>query len=499
MSTVLCMNAVGWGSGNAVAKMLKGSVTAGQNVVNVAYNSHRGGDANLIDGAAKFDTMLHATPGPKIGLGYDLGAAVLTYWLANYGPTSDIPAGDLAFVLLGNPARKYGGYLNSSSYQPGLDFVFGVWKASPVECPANTPYTVLDLAREYDGLADYPDVSSDPYYKLSADNARWGYRKLHKTGYNSILASDLDNTGFYEGNVTYMLAPTMPLPIMSVMYQYLWVSKERSDRAIRPKVDVAYSWVRTAALYTPMVTAPFPELGTVACAEPDHFFVQDGKLTPQPWMQHRLVSSASSSSASYRYPPVKGMAKKYAIDDGVLKEDTVARAVAQWTNLSPIPHWVYGIITRGGVRVTLTARSRGYLQVLSGIARGDDLPELTESSRVGCGADMYATVYCVAEIRQNSRSFPLAPELTGWLWLDSGDSVTAEVEVKFISEFWETQAISGGTVETESGFQVGETKIDLFGIPVIDAAASVTGSYGGSGGTGAPATFPYNLPFTFGE
>lgn len=474
MTTVFCLNGRRsdlFGT-NPITKLLGGSVTDGQTVVRVAYDARGAADANLADGAAKFDTLLHSTPGLKIGYGYDLGAAALTYWLANTGPGSDIPDSDLAFVLLGNPARKYGGILNNLNIS-GFPQTFwerllwGPWTASPVETPSDTPYTVLDLAREYDGFCDFPDVTAAAGYTVAAENARWGAVDLHSHGYDTVSSSDLDNYGFVEGNVTYMLAPTMPAPYLKRhWYEYFRVAQEQADKAIRPKIDASYSWGRTTPLYTPMVTAPFPDYGTVACADPDHFYMVGGDLTLQPWMQHRQVATASYEASLYNYSTKPGRA--FATEDDLNKNETVSRVVCQWVNLSPINHWVYGVITRGGIRVTLTARTRGYLQLNSGMAVGHALPALTESSRVGIGGDQSAGVYCVAEIRQNSRSMPLAPEITGWTLVQPGQEVTAEAEVKFISEFWENTAINGGTVETMSGFSGGELKLDLFAVPVID-------------------------------
>jgi hypothetical protein len=474
-------------------KLLSGSVTDGQTVLQVNYDSRAGAQSNVVDGAAKFDALAHSTAGPKIGFGYDLGAAALTYWLQHYGPTSTIPHADLGFVLVGNPARTFGGFLNSSDYISGNPDGLGrLWTAAPTVIPTGTPYTVLDVACEYDGLCDYPDATTAPDYQLAVNNAGSGAYKLHFNDYNDLLPSDPDNHGWTVGNITYILRPTMPLPIIGFL---IFATFEQVDKALRPGINACYSWDRTGVLYTPMTTEPFPAYGTVACAEPDHFYVADGKLVPQPWMQHRAVASVMDEPGS----------RVYAVNDGLQKMDTITRVVAEWTNLSPIPHWVYGVITRGGVQVTLTARSRGYLQVWSGLSRSGELPVLTESSRIGVGSDIggargllaFGIAFCVAEMRQNSRSMPLAPERIGWMMLQPGETAIGEVEVRFISEFWESAGIDGGAAEAVSGFQGGATKLDLFAVPVIEAASAVTGSFG-SGPPTLPGGVPYDVPFDVG-
>jgi hypothetical protein len=205
---------------------------------------------------------------------------------------------------------------------------------------------------------------------------------------------------------------------------------------------------------------------TFPCVNEDHFEVRpDGSLAPQPWMQWRHVRSIDAPSKS----------ASYGVTGGTNKNDLLHSLQLSWTNNTPISQWCYGLITRGGARVSLQARTRGYLQVASGykLAVGDPGP-LEIASRFGCGADMgrggtlaIGTTYGVIEERMNSVTFPLAPERAGWSKLAPGATLTGKVEVRFITELWETSTIDGGTSGSESSYDSGATRLDLFAVPVI--------------------------------
>lgn len=258
------------------------------------------------------------------------------------------------------------------------------------------------------------------------------------------------------------------------------------------------------------MTAPDP------CFNPDHFAqTEDGGLTPQPWMQWRHVRSVSAASKSGDYgvtlsaglgggslgggvdvfgtlgslfgglfsfiPGIFGQTSQLAQLPATAsaegnKNDLLHSLQTSWTNDSPVDQWVYGLITRGGCRVSLQARSRGGLTLLSGYklnTPGDPGP-LAVASVVGVGADMgragtlaLGGSFGVIEERMNSVTIPLAPERTGWSKLAPGASVTARAELRFMSEFWENTSIDGGTSGAESSYETGDTRLDLFAVPVL--------------------------------
>lgn len=289
------------------------------------------------------------------------------------------------------------------------------------------------------------------------------------------------------------------------------------------------------------------------CIDPSHLRrVAGGAITPQPWMQWRRVASDFA-------PSVMG---SYAVTGGGNKSDLLQTVVCGWRNESPLIQHVYGLVTRGGSRVSLQAKSRGYLEmrhawsgftavpnqwveVLSDIlatwstgqpgpkpdwqvtlqemlaswaitvpekphswvetlldmlhtwtggghgspgtweATLDDIlhtflaqPLITSPrvavSRTGVGADAglggmlaLGTGFCVAEWRENSSTIPLMPQMTGWQTVQPGKWFYGGAEVWFVSEHWEGNVIDGGAQGSESSFETGDLRIDLFAVPVI--------------------------------
>ncbi|UBF41636.1 hypothetical protein SEA_CAIB_33 [Gordonia phage CaiB] len=203
---------------------------------------------------------------------------------------------------------------------------------------------------------------------------------------------------------------------------------------------------------------------TYPCVNPDQIDATDGVLSPQPWMQYRQVATAEAASKAGTYPVAGGGAKN----------DLLQTLGASWTNNSPLAQLVYGLVTRGGAVMTLQARSRGYLAASHGIEITTGTPAVAEVSRFGVGLDVGSggtfgneTAYGIAEYRQNSHTMPLLPQQTGWLRVDPGQTVTARVELRFVSDFWESRAITNGEQGSESSYITGDTRLDLFALPVL--------------------------------
>ena len=151
-------------------------------------------------GVLALDQALRATPGPVIVLAHSQGAQVASRWMREHADDVTAPGPDrVMFILLGNPLRSFGGY--------GIGHrEFGGTMGEPT--PTTTPWTVVDVARRYDGWADWP---ADDGNQLAARNATIGKRTYH-THYNEV---DLDNpahTVWKSGNTTFVLTQeTLPL------------------------------------------------------------------------------------------------------------------------------------------------------------------------------------------------------------------------------------------------------------------------------------------------
>src|SRR6476646_11551513 len=140
---------------------------------------------------AVLDAAIDSTPGQKIVLGLSAGSIVASQWIAQHSGDADAPAAsDLVFGLLGNPLRAYGGI----EAQPTI----------------NSQYHIVDVARQYDYVADYPD---DPSNYWAMQNALAGFQYIHPD-YTGVNLSDPANIVWDVGNTTYIFVPTKNLPLL---------------------------------------------------------------------------------------------------------------------------------------------------------------------------------------------------------------------------------------------------------------------------------------------
>lgn len=216
---------IGWTGITSLSFQLLGKITAGNNDVDIVYNNFGIMDGWSIFGPAvgvtedmltglqagrdTLDAALHATPGPKVVFAHSLGAMLSTLWLQDIGPTSTIPPGELSFVFIGNPFRRYGGFM---------------YDTVEYNTPVDTPYTILDIANQYDFFADQPNVPTSPNYPLALRSILFGGLFVHV---DYFLVDPFDTTlpTFVEGNITYRLSPLKPwwepayaLPLIETAY-----------------------------------------------------------------------------------------------------------------------------------------------------------------------------------------------------------------------------------------------------------------------------------------
>lgn len=204
----------------------------------------------------------------------------------------------------------------------------------------------------------------------------------------------------------------------------------------------------------------------MTCVEPNHFDDSEGLVATQPWAQYRQIGYAAAASKAGTYPPTGGGAKN----------EQLQAAGLFWTNDTPIAQLVYGLVTRGGASMALQARSRAYLVTFHalGIGGPGTTPEAFEAGRFGTGLDVGSggllgtnTAYGISEVRQHSHTMPLVPQRTGWLRVDPGVTIHAAFQMFFLSDFWENTPITGGDASTGSSYVTGDTRIDLFAVPVL--------------------------------
>jgi hypothetical protein len=173
------------------------------------------GPQNVTQGVAALESWLANNPDAGTVLGTSEGAQVIY----QYG--RDNPDSTQAFVVTGNPERKYDGvFYNMSAGVP-------------------TGGQITDVAIQYDFFADYPNNTASPYYWLAVWNVWSGGFWTHIFGYNTVNLGDPNNIVWTEGNITYVLVPNQPS---------LWVPQALiEDAYIRPTETTATAAITNTA------------------------------------------------------------------------------------------------------------------------------------------------------------------------------------------------------------------------------------------------------------
>lgn len=229
MTTVFTL-AGAFGNPALVPEYLGGTITDGNNIHPILYPNWGISDWEVEVGGDMLEDAINNTPGEKIGFGHSWGAVVICNWLNRYGRTSSVPASDLSFVCLGNSVRPYGGLCNY------LD----MYQSS--RAPDNTPYTVQDFVRQYDGFADAPDDFGNG---LADSNMCAGFSNIH-TYYRDVRLDDPGIVTHQVGNISYMWEMSYPVPLLGRDDNGALLSW---DSWLRPQIEQAYN--RPVTIPTP--------------------------------------------------------------------------------------------------------------------------------------------------------------------------------------------------------------------------------------------------------
>lgn len=188
-------------------------------------------------GVARLDEAIKEDPDQTLViLAYSNGAQIAQTWLAEHSDDPDAPPADqLTFILMGNSTRAYG----------GVDKEFGISQPSQ--------YQVIDIAREYDPVADFPD---NPFNLLALANALSGSITMHD--YRNVDIDDPNNIVWTEGNTTYVLVPTEDLPLLAPLRLIgLTALADQLNGPLKEIVDQGYdrSYIPESATVTADSTA----------------------------------------------------------------------------------------------------------------------------------------------------------------------------------------------------------------------------------------------------
>lgn len=180
-------------------------------------------DGSVAAGAANLDACLRGVPCIVTGPPYtDTMTRALTdtsYTVLGYSQSATIASeekkaliaaptdADISFVFVANPNRPNGGILERfvGAYFPVLGVSFS--GATPTDSDPSAPLTTVDIARQYDFVADFP---TNPLNPLALVNSLFGYYLIHLRPYD-LGTPELQ--GQYQDS-TYYLDPTETLPLL---------------------------------------------------------------------------------------------------------------------------------------------------------------------------------------------------------------------------------------------------------------------------------------------
>jgi hypothetical protein len=158
-------------------------------------------------GVSALNDALHETPGPIIVLAHSQGAQVVSHWLREHADDPTAPRPDqLTFILCGNPLRSFGGHAIGRRE-------FGGTIGEPT--PTTTRWTVIDVARRYDGWADWP---ADENNQLAKKNAMIGMHSYH-VHYDEVDLNDPAHTAWRLGNTVFVLTHETPPILRKARYR----------------------------------------------------------------------------------------------------------------------------------------------------------------------------------------------------------------------------------------------------------------------------------------
>lgn len=178
-------------------------------------------------------------------------------------------AGQLAFVLTGDPNNPNGGLLERFDFPPGSSFSLPSLGQTFDGATPVTGYPTEVYSAEYDAISDFPRY---PINFLSDLNAIMGFLFVH-TQYPDLTASQLASavevptSAGYDGATTYWMIPTDDLPLLDPLRSVPVVGPVVAD-LLQPDMKVLvnlgygdpdYGWVNSDA-DVPTTLGLFPSL-----------------------------------------------------------------------------------------------------------------------------------------------------------------------------------------------------------------------------------------------
>jgi pimeloyl-ACP methyl ester carboxylesterase len=272
------------------------------------------------DAVTAIETAIDTTPDTKIVFGYSQGAVVVTRWLEQHADDPDAPSPDeLSFVLIGNSTRAYGGA-----------------NARSIVVMPQTQYQVIDVARQYDMAADFPD---NPFNLLALANALAGFTFIH-IDYEGVDINDPANAVWTEGNTTYILVPTQNLPLLEPLRMIgLTAQADALNGPLKEIVEQGYNRPVPFPTTTQPVTVSSPaQVAAVSQFSPPSARQQSVAVQDSVATTANTQDSQAQPPAAHPASTATGPEKANGTGKGVAVADTVT------TTTPPDPAHVLGTV-----------------------------------------------------------------------------------------------------------------------------------------------------------
>ncbi|OBF50632.1 hypothetical protein A5778_18915 [Mycolicibacterium monacense] len=196
------------------------SVDAGVTNLDHCVQGHARCVARTVNGDP--DSPLVVPAPPFVIYGYSQSAVIATIekrrLIEQYSQEGAGPPPEITFVLLANPNRPNGGVMQrfEGLYIPLLDVTFNgsTPTDSDVDGDGVQDFTTIDVARQYDGWADFPAY---PLNMASTANALLGIYYLHGDYWSEGVGTPLKQGTV--GDTTYYMIPTERLPLLMPLQQ----------------------------------------------------------------------------------------------------------------------------------------------------------------------------------------------------------------------------------------------------------------------------------------
>jgi hypothetical protein len=243
------------------AQLLRGTILQpGDTLYTVPYVNNAGA-ANIAAGSTMVDNKVNSTAGDILLVGYSEGCQVINKWMRDHGASSPVtPTSRLKCLLIADSARKFGGFIYGHTIFAGLGDVGGMG--------STVPYSVVSLARQYDGWSDFPTGDADVQAALddlsilgsdddaianamrsiaaafnntdtfnAAENAVVGMSAIH-TMYLNVTPDDPVNVTYTDPaqpNIKWVWSPTYPVPLLGSGNTF-----PQADQALRQSIESKY-------------------------------------------------------------------------------------------------------------------------------------------------------------------------------------------------------------------------------------------------------------------